>query len=182
MIVRWNLLASNNWIFSVFWCSDAVEFLFCCYFQKLRECNADTVTLDNGCVSYLKLVPYCKLHFSPNFRLFHIFTGQALVNFRISVLGSDGVLKQWRPEDSDPCGWKGVLCDPKSKRVISLWVSVFLLKHLCRWWHCCGSSYFSIFTYYFGLHNSEIEIFWYKITLNKCWEPSVVGKVISGSN
>ncbi|XP_009596436.1 LRR receptor-like serine/threonine-protein kinase FEI 1 isoform X2 [Nicotiana tomentosiformis] len=46
--------------------------------------------------------------------------GQALVNFRISVLGSDGVLKQWRPEDSDPCGWKGVLCDPKSKRVVSL--------------------------------------------------------------
>ncbi|XP_055820810.1 LRR receptor-like serine/threonine-protein kinase FEI 1 [Solanum dulcamara] len=46
--------------------------------------------------------------------------GQALVNFKISISGSDGVLEQWRPEDSDPCGWKGVQCDPKSKRVTSL--------------------------------------------------------------
>ncbi|KAM3397451.1 LRR receptor-like serine/threonine-protein kinase FEI 2 [Capsicum galapagoense] len=46
--------------------------------------------------------------------------GQALVNFRISITGSDGVLEKWRPEDSDPCGWKGVQCDPKSKRVTSL--------------------------------------------------------------
>lgn len=46
--------------------------------------------------------------------------GQALVNFRILISGSDGVLEQWRPEDSDPCGWKGVQCDSKSKRVTSL--------------------------------------------------------------
>ncbi|XP_015085019.1 LRR receptor-like serine/threonine-protein kinase FEI 2 isoform X1 [Solanum pennellii] len=46
--------------------------------------------------------------------------GQALVNFRIAISGSDGVLEQWRPEDSDPCGWKGVQCDSKSKRVTSL--------------------------------------------------------------
>ncbi|XP_060207931.1 LRR receptor-like serine/threonine-protein kinase FEI 2 isoform X1 [Lycium barbarum] len=46
--------------------------------------------------------------------------GQALVNFRTSIPGSDGVLEKWRPEDSDPCGWKGVQCDPKSKRVTSL--------------------------------------------------------------
>nr|XP_027084088.1 LRR receptor-like serine/threonine-protein kinase FEI 2 [Coffea arabica] len=46
--------------------------------------------------------------------------GQALVNFRTAILSSDGVIQQWRPEDPDPCGWKGVKCDPKSKRVISL--------------------------------------------------------------
>lgn len=48
--------------------------------------------------------------------------GQALVNFRTAILNSDGAIRQWRPEDPDPCGWKGVTCDPKSKRVISLWV------------------------------------------------------------
>lgn len=46
--------------------------------------------------------------------------GQALVNFRTAILNSDGAIKQWRPEDPDPCGWKGVTCDSKSKRVISL--------------------------------------------------------------
>ncbi|KAL3498138.1 hypothetical protein ACH5RR_040870 [Cinchona calisaya] len=46
--------------------------------------------------------------------------GQALVNFRTAILGSDGVLQQWRPEDPDPCGWKGIKCNPKSRRVISL--------------------------------------------------------------
>ncbi|EPS65284.1 hypothetical protein M569_09494 [Genlisea aurea] len=46
--------------------------------------------------------------------------GQALVNFRNSVVNSDGVLLQWRPEDEDPCGWRGVKCDSKSKRVTGL--------------------------------------------------------------
>ncbi|KAL7001810.1 LRR receptor-like serine/threonine-protein kinase FEI 1 [Sarracenia purpurea var. burkii] len=46
--------------------------------------------------------------------------GEALVSFRAAIVGSDGVLLQWRPEDPDPCGWKGVKCDPKTKRVISL--------------------------------------------------------------
>ncbi|XP_012837362.1 PREDICTED: LRR receptor-like serine/threonine-protein kinase FEI 1 isoform X2 [Erythranthe guttata] len=46
--------------------------------------------------------------------------GQALVNFRTSITNSDGVLLQWRPEDEDPCGWKGVKCDFKSKRVTAL--------------------------------------------------------------
>ncbi|XP_047325422.1 LRR receptor-like serine/threonine-protein kinase FEI 1 [Impatiens glandulifera] len=46
--------------------------------------------------------------------------GEALVNFRASIVGSDGILLQWRPEDADPCLWKGVLCDPITKRVISL--------------------------------------------------------------
>lgn len=49
--------------------------------------------------------------------------GQALVNFRTNIVHSDGVLLQWRPEDPDPCGWKGVTCDPKSKRVTSLSLS-----------------------------------------------------------
>ncbi|KAL0393816.1 UNVERIFIED_CONTAM: LRR receptor-like serine/threonine-protein kinase FEI 1 [Sesamum latifolium] len=46
--------------------------------------------------------------------------GQALVNFRTAIINSDGVLLQWRPEDEDPCGWKGVKCDFKSKRVTAL--------------------------------------------------------------
>ncbi|XP_051137305.1 LRR receptor-like serine/threonine-protein kinase FEI 2 [Andrographis paniculata] len=46
--------------------------------------------------------------------------GQALVNFRTAIASSDGVLLQWRPEDADPCGWKGVKCDLKSKRVTAL--------------------------------------------------------------
>ncbi|XP_019174739.1 PREDICTED: LRR receptor-like serine/threonine-protein kinase FEI 1 isoform X1 [Ipomoea nil] len=46
--------------------------------------------------------------------------GQALDNFRTAIVSSDDVLHQWRPEDPDPCRWKGVKCDPKSKRVTSL--------------------------------------------------------------
>nr|GLL48433.1 hypothetical protein Ahy_Scaffold1g107306 isoform D [Ipomoea trifida] len=46
--------------------------------------------------------------------------GQALNNFRTAIVSSDDVLRQWRPEDPDPCRWKGVKCDPKSKRVTSL--------------------------------------------------------------
>ncbi|KAL3651000.1 LRR receptor-like serine/threonine-protein kinase FEI 2 [Castilleja foliolosa] len=46
--------------------------------------------------------------------------GQALVNFKIAIINSDEILRQWRPEDEDPCGWKGVKCDFKSKRVTAL--------------------------------------------------------------
>lgn len=50
------------------------------------------------------------------------FVGDALISFRTAIISSDGVLLQWRPEDPDPCGWKGVQCDPKTNRVIALWV------------------------------------------------------------
>ncbi|KAG6387849.1 hypothetical protein SASPL_153043 [Salvia splendens] len=46
--------------------------------------------------------------------------GQALINLRTAIVSSDGVLQQWRPEDDNPCRWKGVNCDPKSKRVTAL--------------------------------------------------------------
>ncbi|XP_044466646.1 LRR receptor-like serine/threonine-protein kinase FEI 1 isoform X1 [Mangifera indica] len=46
--------------------------------------------------------------------------GQALINFRTAVVSSDGIFTQWRPEDPDPCNWKGVECDKKTKRVITL--------------------------------------------------------------
>ncbi|XP_057965139.1 LRR receptor-like serine/threonine-protein kinase FEI 2 [Malania oleifera] len=46
--------------------------------------------------------------------------GEALLNFRMSIVSSDGILLQWRPEDADPCIWKGVKCDPKTKRVTDL--------------------------------------------------------------
>ncbi|GAB2301408.1 LRR receptor-like serine/threonine-protein kinase FEI 1 [Dionaea muscipula] len=46
--------------------------------------------------------------------------GEALVTFRASVKDVDGILLQWRPEDPDPCRWKGVTCNAKTKRVIYL--------------------------------------------------------------
>ncbi|KAF7829129.1 LRR receptor-like serine/threonine-protein kinase FEI 1 [Senna tora] len=46
--------------------------------------------------------------------------GEALLSFRTAVVNSDGILLQWRPEDPDPCKWKGVRCDPKTKRVTYL--------------------------------------------------------------
>uniref|UniRef100_A0A9I9DBL6 non-specific serine/threonine protein kinase n=1 Tax=Cucumis melo TaxID=3656 RepID=A0A9I9DBL6_CUCME len=46
--------------------------------------------------------------------------GAALLSFRMAVASSDGVIFQWRPEDPNPCNWTGVVCDPKTKRVISL--------------------------------------------------------------
>ncbi|XP_071730517.1 LRR receptor-like serine/threonine-protein kinase FEI 1 [Rutidosis leptorrhynchoides] len=46
--------------------------------------------------------------------------GEALVNFRTNIISSDGLLRQWRPEDPDPCEWKGVTCDSKTKRVVYL--------------------------------------------------------------
>ncbi|XP_062120599.1 LRR receptor-like serine/threonine-protein kinase FEI 2 [Humulus lupulus] len=48
--------------------------------------------------------------------------GEALLSFRASIVSSNGVL-QWRPEDPDPCHWRGVRCDPKTKRVIYLSLS-----------------------------------------------------------
>ncbi|KAL9659350.1 hypothetical protein QQ045_024156 [Rhodiola kirilowii] len=46
--------------------------------------------------------------------------GEALWSFRTAITSSDGVLLQWRPEDPDPCGWKGVNCDSETKRVLYL--------------------------------------------------------------
>ncbi|KAL9328399.1 hypothetical protein ACSQ67_003402 [Phaseolus vulgaris] len=49
--------------------------------------------------------------------------GEVLLSFRTAVVNSDGILLQWRPEDPDPCKWKGVKCDPKTKRVTHLSLS-----------------------------------------------------------
>lgn len=46
--------------------------------------------------------------------------GEALLSFRASIIDSDGVLLQWKPEEPHPCKWKGITCDPKTKRVIYL--------------------------------------------------------------
>ncbi|CAO2819760.1 unnamed protein product [Amaranthus hypochondriacus] len=46
--------------------------------------------------------------------------GEALMSFRALILSPDQNLPGWRPEDSDPCGWKGVRCNAKSKRIIHL--------------------------------------------------------------
>ena len=48
------------------------------------------------------------------------FTGEALLSFKTSIAGSDGIFLQWRQEDPDPCNWKGVTCDNHTKRVIRL--------------------------------------------------------------
>ncbi|KAL8138766.1 hypothetical protein V2J09_004767 [Rumex salicifolius] len=60
------------------------------------------------------LVTHCKA-LSPD--------GEALLSFRTSIISSDGILVQWRPEDPDPCMWTGVKCSPKSKKVIHLSLS-----------------------------------------------------------
>ncbi|GER30269.1 leucine-rich repeat receptor kinase [Striga asiatica] len=46
--------------------------------------------------------------------------GQALANFRTGITSSDGILEQWRLEDEDPCRWRGITCDSKSRRVTTL--------------------------------------------------------------
>ncbi|CAL1386674.1 unnamed protein product [Linum trigynum] len=46
--------------------------------------------------------------------------GEALLSFKNSIVGSDTVLSFWRPEDPDPCGWRGVTCDRITKRVVYL--------------------------------------------------------------
>ncbi|WCJ20525.1 Leucine-rich repeat protein kinase family protein [Euphorbia peplus] len=46
--------------------------------------------------------------------------GEALLNFKNAIVSSDGILPLWRPEDPDPCNWRGVTCDKKTKRVIFL--------------------------------------------------------------
>ncbi|KAE8728400.1 LRR receptor-like serine/threonine-protein kinase FEI 2 [Hibiscus syriacus] len=45
---------------------------------------------------------------------------EALLSFRIEIVSSDGIFSHWRPEDPDPCKWKGVKCDSKTKRVTTL--------------------------------------------------------------
>ncbi|XP_021855878.1 LRR receptor-like serine/threonine-protein kinase FEI 2 isoform X2 [Spinacia oleracea] len=54
--------------------------------------------------------------------------GEALMSFRTSVPNSDGILQRWRPEDPDPCRWKGVTCNAKSRRVIHLNLSYHKLS------------------------------------------------------
>ncbi|KAF5735230.1 putative BRASSINOSTEROID INSENSITIVE 1-associated receptor kinase 1 precursor [Tripterygium wilfordii] len=46
--------------------------------------------------------------------------GEALLSFRNAIRSSNGILPSWRLEDPDPCKWKGVTCDQKTKRVIQL--------------------------------------------------------------
>lgn len=78
--------------------------------------------------------------------------GQALVSFRTNIVNSDGVLLQWRPEDPDPCRWKGVTCDPKSKRVTSLWVYNWTLKLVLFMLACfhfthCSTTVFAVVSF-----------------------------------
>ncbi|KAL5550798.1 hypothetical protein UlMin_000974 [Ulmus minor] len=49
--------------------------------------------------------------------------GEVLLSFRTAIVSSDGTLLHWRPEDPDPCNWRGVTCDQKTKRVIYLSLS-----------------------------------------------------------
>lgn len=54
------------------------------------------------------------------FACFH--AGEALLSFKTPLTGTNGMLLNWRQEDTDPCRWKGVTCDRQSKRVIFLCV------------------------------------------------------------
>ncbi|CAA6669506.1 unnamed protein product [Spirodela intermedia] len=46
--------------------------------------------------------------------------GETLLGFKAAVVDPDRVFLQWRQEDADPCKWKGVRCDPQTKRVTYL--------------------------------------------------------------
>lgn len=61
----------------------------------------------------------CTCDISRMFLLSYL-VGEALLNFRNAIVSSDGILPLWRPEDPDPCNWRGVTCDQKTKRVIYL--------------------------------------------------------------
>ncbi|XP_058085293.1 LRR receptor-like serine/threonine-protein kinase FEI 2 isoform X2 [Magnolia sinica] len=54
--------------------------------------------------------------------------GEVLLSFKMAIISSDGVLLQWRQEDPDPCGWKGVTCDNQTKSVIYLSLSFHKLS------------------------------------------------------
>ena len=45
-------------------------------------------------------------------------TGEALLAFKKEATNSDGVFLNWCEQDTDPCNWKGVICDSQSNRVI----------------------------------------------------------------
>ncbi|XP_028793651.1 LRR receptor-like serine/threonine-protein kinase FEI 1 [Neltuma alba] len=53
--------------------------------------------------------------------------GEALLSFRTAASPNSDLLP-WRPEDPDPCKWKGVKCDPKTKRVTNLFLDHFKLS------------------------------------------------------
>ncbi|KAH0850569.1 hypothetical protein HID58_095413 [Brassica napus] len=61
--------------------------------------------------------------------------GEALMSFRSVVSSADGVVGRWRPEDPDPCNWKGVTCDAKTKRVIALMLhnNIYMAQYLQHW-------------------------------------------------
>ncbi|XP_057448786.1 LRR receptor-like serine/threonine-protein kinase FEI 2 [Lotus japonicus] len=64
-------------------------------------------------VSLIHVVTYKSEATSPD--------GEVLLSFRTAVVNSDGL--GWRPEEPNPCKWKGVKCDPKTKRVTHLSLS-----------------------------------------------------------
>ncbi|KAL0710742.1 hypothetical protein Bca4012_017720 [Brassica carinata] len=82
------------------------------------DCNYIMLLLMKRCWSWLLLISLlCALTneneaISPD--------GEALLSFRSGISSSDGVIRQWRSEDPDPCNWKGVTCDAKTKRVTAL--------------------------------------------------------------
>ncbi|GLJ12606.1 hypothetical protein SUGI_0194480 [Cryptomeria japonica] len=54
--------------------------------------------------------------------------GEVLLAFKSQVIDSDGVLVKWKKEDLDPCGWSGVTCDSRTRRVIHLNLPYLKLK------------------------------------------------------
>ncbi|XP_020528968.1 LRR receptor-like serine/threonine-protein kinase FEI 1 isoform X2 [Amborella trichopoda] len=54
--------------------------------------------------------------------------GEVLLSIKSAITDTEGVLAQWKSEDPDPCGWKGVKCDPKSKSVVHLGLAYHRLR------------------------------------------------------
>ncbi|KAG7569279.1 Leucine-rich repeat [Arabidopsis thaliana x Arabidopsis arenosa] len=84
------------------------------------------ICLMNRCCSWLLLISLFSALTNENEAISP--DGEALLSFRSGVEASDGVIGQWRPEDPDPCNWKGVTCDAKTKRVIALSLTYHKLR------------------------------------------------------
>jgi hypothetical protein len=87
----------------------------CLYSRIILPLFCLLVTVGDACLSPVMIHWNFEIHFC-------VFVGEALLSFRSAIVSSDGILPLWRPEDTDPCNWRGVTCDQKTKRVIYLWV------------------------------------------------------------
>ncbi|KAH9299943.1 hypothetical protein KI387_011526, partial [Taxus chinensis] len=45
--------------------------------------------------------------------------GRALLKFRAKLNDTKMLLSNWKDSDTNPCGWRGVICNHANKRVVA---------------------------------------------------------------